>query len=77
MSPIKVKRAAVLPTALNTLVAPILPLPTFLRSIPFDFAIKTPKGMDPVRKERIAIIIISKYFSWTGITGGTGVIGTV
>ena len=38
-----------LPKTLAVLVAPILLLPFFLISIPFDFPIKYPVGIDPIK----------------------------
>ncbi len=46
------------PAALATLVAPILPLPTFLGSSPLNsFDTIIPKGIDPMKKLKIKSII--------------------
>src|SRR6202142_2813741 len=53
-SPASVSKAGSLPVVLRTLVAPMLPLPDCLKSIPLVFAIKRPVGIDPNRNEHAA-----------------------
>lgn len=55
-SPRSVMRAGTFPIVLNTFVAPIFPLPLFWISIPLYLEIRTPKGIEPIRYERIMII---------------------
>lgn len=51
ISPASVSRPIVFPAALATLVAPMLLLPTLLRSTPFILANITPTGIEPIRYE--------------------------
>lgn len=58
----KTKIAHFMPKALKTLVAPMFPEPTFLKSIPLILATTKPKGTEPKKYVAIARDIIKNIF---------------
>ena len=68
ISPKRVIAPNFFPMALVTLVAPMFPLPTFLRStFPKYFANITPVGMEPIKYEIMERNIAGRKMSVSGI----------